>query len=159
MAFEIDNQYQDIANIKVIGVGGGGGNAIDRMAKAGVSGVELIAINTDQQALNRSLANQTLPIGQKVTSGRGAGAKPEVGAKAAEESHDEIVLADVVEYTRLVVVCLFDFGKEVIRVVCLSEVVLNVVVFGRYAQFDELSLERARLLEKAVDFTFNLHNL
>lgn len=91
MAFEIDNQYQDIANIKVIGVGGGGGNAIDRMAKAGVSGVELIAINTDQQALNRSLANQTLPIGQKVTSGRGAGAKPEVGAKAAEESHDEIV--------------------------------------------------------------------
>ena len=91
MAFEIDNQYQDIANIKVIGVGGGGGNAIDRMAKAGVSGVELIAINTDQQALNRSLANQTLPIGPKVTSGRGAGAKPEVGAKAAEESHDEIV--------------------------------------------------------------------
>ena len=91
MAFEIDNQYQDIANIKVIGVGGGGGNAIDRMAKSGVSGVELIAINTDQQALNRSLANQTLAIGQKVTSGRGAGAKPEVGEKAADESHDEIV--------------------------------------------------------------------
>ena len=91
MAFEIDNQYQDIANIKVIGVGGGGGNAVDRMAKAGVSGVELIAINTDQQALNRSLAGQTLAIGQKVTAGRGAGAKPEVGEKAADESHDEIV--------------------------------------------------------------------
>ena len=56
MAFEIDNQYQDITNIKVIGVGGGGGNAIDRMAKAGISGVELIAINTDKQALARSLA-------------------------------------------------------------------------------------------------------
>ncbi len=91
MAFEIDNQYQDIANIKVIGVGGGGGNAVDRMAKSGISGVELIAINTDQQALNRSLANSTLSIGQKVTSGRGAGAKPEIGQKSAEESRDAIV--------------------------------------------------------------------
>ncbi len=91
MAFEIDNQYQDIANIKVIGVGGGGGNAVDRMAKAGISGVELIAINTDQQALARSLAGSTLQIGQKVTSGRGAGAKPEVGQKSAEESRDSIV--------------------------------------------------------------------
>ncbi len=91
MSFEMDNQNQEIANIKVIGVGGGGGNAVDRMARSGISGVELIAINTDQQALNRSLANQTLAIGQKATSGRGAGAKPEVGEKAAEESHDEIV--------------------------------------------------------------------
>ncbi len=91
MAFEIDNQYQDIANIKVIGVGGGGGNAIDRMAKSGITGVELVAINTDQQALNRSLANSTLSIGQKVTAGRGAGAKPEIGQKSAEESRDAIV--------------------------------------------------------------------
>ena len=66
MAFEIDNQYQDIANIKVIGVGGGGGNAVDRMAKVGISGVELIAVNTDKQALARSLA-KPIPIGEKVT--------------------------------------------------------------------------------------------
>lgn len=92
MAFEIDNQYQDIANIKVIGVGGGGGNAVDRMAKAGISGVELIAVNTDKQALARSLA-KPISIGEKVTSGRGAGAKPEVGQKSAEESRDSIVEA------------------------------------------------------------------
>jgi cell division protein FtsZ len=93
MAFEINNEYQDIANIKVIGVGGGGGNAVDRMAKAGISGVELIAVNTDKQALTRSLADTKIQIGEKVTSGRGAGAKPEVGQKSAEESRDAIVEA------------------------------------------------------------------
>ncbi|MBR5245778.1 MAG: cell division protein FtsZ [Clostridia bacterium] len=93
MAFEINNEYQDIANIKVIGVGGGGGNAVDRMAKAGISGVELIAVNTDKQALARSLADAKIQIGEKVTSGRGAGAKPEVGQKSAEESRDAIVEA------------------------------------------------------------------
>ncbi len=93
MAFEINNEYQDIANIKVIGVGGGGGNAVDRMAKAGISGVELIAINTDKQALARSLADSKIQIGEKVTAGRGAGAKPEVGQKSAEESRDAIVEA------------------------------------------------------------------
>ncbi len=92
MAFENNNQYQDIANIKVIGVGGGGGNAVDRMAKAGIAGVELIAVNTDKQALARSLA-KPISIGEKVTSGRGAGAKPEVGQKSAEESRDLIVEA------------------------------------------------------------------
>ena len=93
MAFEIDNQYQDITNIRVIGVGGGGGNAIDRMAKAGIGGVELIAINTDKQALARSLADQKIQIGEKVTAGRGAGAKPEIGQKSAEESRDAIIEA------------------------------------------------------------------
>ena len=93
MAFEINNEYQDIANIKVIGVGGGGGNAVDRMAKAGISGVELIAVNTDKQALARSLADVKIQIGEKVTAGRGAGAKPEVGQKSAEESRDAIVEA------------------------------------------------------------------
>ena len=93
MAFEIDNQYQDVTNIRVIGVGGGGGNAIDRMAKAGIGGVELIAINTDKQALARSLADQKIQIGEKVTAGRGAGAKPEIGQKSAEESRDAIIEA------------------------------------------------------------------
>ncbi|MCH5191472.1 MAG: cell division protein FtsZ [Oscillospiraceae bacterium] len=93
MAFEIDNRYEDITNIKVIGVGGGGGNAIDRMSKSGITGVELIAINTDKQALARSLADQKIQIGEKVTAGRGAGAKPEVGQKSAEESRDAIIEA------------------------------------------------------------------
>ncbi len=91
MAFEINNEYQDIAKIKVIGVGGGGGNAVDRMARAGINGVELIAVNTDKQALARSLADSKIQIGEKVTSGRGAGAKPEVGQKSAEESRDAII--------------------------------------------------------------------
>lgn len=93
MAFEIDNQYEDITNIKVIGVGGGGGNAINRMGKAGISGVHLIAINTDKQALARSLAEEKIQIGEKVTAGRGAGAKPEIGQKSAEENRDAIIEA------------------------------------------------------------------
>ena len=93
MAFEIDNRYEDITNIKVIGVGGGGGNAINRMAKAGINGVELIAINTDKHVLGFSQATQKIQIGEKVTSGQGAGAKPEVGQKAAEESRDAIIEA------------------------------------------------------------------
>lgn len=102
MAFEIDNRYEDITNIKVIGVGGGGGNAIDRMSKAGITGVELIAINTDKQALSRSLADQKIQIGEKVTAGRGAGAKPEVGQKSAEESRDAII--EVLSGTQMVFV-------------------------------------------------------
>lgn len=93
MAFEIDNRYEDITKIKVIGVGGGGGNAINRMAKAGINGVELIAINTDKHVLSFSQATQKIQIGEKVTSGQGAGAKPEVGQKAAEESRDAIIEA------------------------------------------------------------------
>ena len=93
MAFEIDNRYEDITNIKVIGVGGGGGNAINRMAKAGINGVELIAINTDKHVLGFSQATQKIQIGEKVTSGQGAGAKPEIGQKAAEESRDAIIEA------------------------------------------------------------------
>ena len=90
MAYELDNEFQDVTNIKVIGVGGGGGNAINRMAQAGISGVELIAVNTDQQALMFSKTTNKIPIGEKLTQGRGAGAQPEVGRKAAEESRDKI---------------------------------------------------------------------
>lgn len=86
MAFEIDNQYEDITNIKVIGAGGGGGNAVNRMVKSGVNGVEFIAVNTDKHVLTFSQASQKIQIGEKVTAGRGAGAKPEIGQKAAEES-------------------------------------------------------------------------
>ncbi len=76
--------------IKVIGVGGGGNNAINRMIASGIRGVEFIAINTDTQALNRSTADTKIAIGQKTTGGLGAGANPEVGAIAAEESIDDI---------------------------------------------------------------------
>lgn len=78
------------ANIKVIGVGGGGNNAVNRMIQEGVSGVEFIVANTDTQALNNSAADVKIHLGPKVTRGLGAGAQPEVGRKAAEESEDKI---------------------------------------------------------------------
>jgi cell division protein FtsZ len=82
-----------IARIKVIGVGGGGGNAINRMIASDVSGVEFWTINTDAQALNQSSAPKRLQIGQKLTRGLGAGGNPAIGQKAAEESRDEIAQA------------------------------------------------------------------
>ena len=89
MPFEIDNE-NDVVQIKVVGVGGGGGNAIDRMIESGIKGVDFIAINTDQQALNRSMATEKVTIGDNSTKGKGAGAKPEMGSKAASESREKI---------------------------------------------------------------------
>lgn len=81
------------ANIKVIGVGGGGGNALNRMIEDGLKGVEFIAINTDQQALEESKAGTKIQIGEKLTRGLGAGANPEIGECSAEESKAEIAEA------------------------------------------------------------------
>ena len=81
------------ADIKVIGVGGGGGNAVNRMIKAGLSGVEFWALNTDVQVLQMSLAEHKIRIGSKLTNGLGAGGNPEKGEKSAEETRDEIVNA------------------------------------------------------------------
>lgn len=84
------------ANIKVVGVGGGGTNAINRMVEAGIKGVEFIAVNTDNQALMMSNADKTVHIGEEITRGLGAGANPEIGCQAAEESRDALreVLAE-----------------------------------------------------------------
>ena len=86
----------NLAVIKVVGVGGGGTNAVNRMVEAGIKGVEFIAVNTDRQALLLSDADKTIHIGDEITRGLGAGANPEVGAQAAEESRTEIreALAD-----------------------------------------------------------------
>lgn len=81
------------AQIKVIGVGGGGNNAVDRMIEKGLDGVEFITVNTDHQALARSGAPSKIQIGEKITRGLGAGANPEIGTKSAEESRDEILEA------------------------------------------------------------------
>lgn len=93
MPFEVNEMNSDIVKIKVIGVGGGGGNAINRMVDAGVRGVEFIAINTDRAALYLSKATQKIQIGEKSTKGQGAGADPAKGTDAAEESRDEITSA------------------------------------------------------------------
>jgi len=88
-----DVSFEQYATIKVVGVGGGGNNAINRMIEGGLQGVEFISINTDAQALQLSRSSRKIQIGQKLTKGLGAGANPEVGRAAAEESRDEIVQA------------------------------------------------------------------
>ena len=91
MEFDID--MEQFAQIKVIGVGGGGNNAVNRMIASGLKGVEFISINTDKQALFMSKANIKIQIGDKLTKGLGAGANPDIGEKAATESRDEIAQA------------------------------------------------------------------
>lgn len=93
MSFVLDEEMQNVTNIKVVGVGGGGGNAVNSMVEAGLQGVEFIVMNTDQQALLNSKATQKVQLGAKLTKGRGAGADPEIGQRAAEESKDEIASA------------------------------------------------------------------
>ena len=83
-------EFELLANIKVIGVGGGGNNAVNRMITAGVKGVEFIAVNCDAQALMLSKAETRIQIGEKLTKGLGAGSDPSVGEAAAEESKEEI---------------------------------------------------------------------
>ena len=87
---EFESNTDALARIKVIGVGGGGGNAVNRMIEHGVQGVDFIAVNTDAQALNLSKAEVKMQIGGKLTRGLGAGANPEVGKKAAEETREQI---------------------------------------------------------------------
>jgi cell division protein FtsZ len=93
MIFEHDDSMGSGVNIKVIGVGGGGNNAVNRMINTNIKGVEFVAINTDRQALRRNDAGVQLVIGEKVTKGFGAGANPDIGAQAAEESRAEVAEA------------------------------------------------------------------
>lgn len=93
MPFEVAEEMENVVQIKVVGVGGGGGNAVNRMVAAGVRGVEFIAINTDKAALFLSKADQKIQIGEKSAAGMGAGGNPDNGRAAAEESRDEIAAA------------------------------------------------------------------
>ncbi|MEB3284193.1 MAG: cell division protein FtsZ [Candidatus Sericytochromatia bacterium] len=90
---ERNDKLNNVANIKVIGVGGGGSNAVNRMIENGLTGVEFWTVNTDAQALALAKAERKLQIGQKITRGLGAGGNPEVGRKAAEESREDLVEA------------------------------------------------------------------
>ena len=92
--YEMDEKMMDgTATIKVIGIGGAGSNAVNRMVEAGIRGVEFIAINTDRQALQTSKAGTKIQIGEKITRGLGAGANPDIGAQSAEESKAEVTEA------------------------------------------------------------------
>ena len=90
MEFDFEQVYDSGVSIKVIGVGGGGNNAVNRMISTNIRGVEFVAINTDSQVLDSSCAAKKIIIGDKVTRGKGAGANPEIGKKSAEESIEEI---------------------------------------------------------------------
>jgi len=100
MAFDLDIGSDTVVNIKVLGVGGGGNNVVNRMINTGMRGVEFIAINTDKQALKASSATQKIQIGEKLTKGQGAGSNPEVGRKSAEESRS--LIAKALEGTNMV---------------------------------------------------------
>lgn len=91
--FDIGTEIEQFANIKVVGVGGGGNNAVNRMIEEGLDGVEFVAVNTDAQALMASNAGVTIRIGEKITRGLGAGSNPEIGYEAAEENKEEIAQA------------------------------------------------------------------
>ena len=90
MAFGMDMGPDSVVNIKVIGVGGGGNNVVNRMVRTGTKGVDFIAVNTDKQALSVSSATYKIQIGEKLTNGQGAGSDPEVGRKSAEENRNQI---------------------------------------------------------------------
>ena len=85
-----ESLQERVVKIKVIGVGGAGNNVINRMIESGVDGVEFIAVNTDKQDLNKSVCKNKIQIGEKLTNGMGAGSKPEIGKKSAEESRAAI---------------------------------------------------------------------
>jgi cell division protein FtsZ len=93
LVFDIGTEIEQFANIKVIGVGGGGNNAVNRMIEEGLDGVEFVAINTDAQALMSSNAGVTIRIGERITRGLGAGSDPEIGYQAADENKEEIAQA------------------------------------------------------------------
>ena len=97
--YEIVDNIENHVKIKVVGVGGGGNNAVERMIKSMVKGVEFISVNTDKQVLSISNADKTIQIGEKLTKGQGAGADPEKGKKAAEESIEETIEESAVEST------------------------------------------------------------
>src|ERR671931_396488 len=93
MIFELEETVTQNARMKVVGVGGGGGNALNRMIDEHVGGVEFISVNTDAQALLNNKADVKVQIGKKLTRGLGAGARPEIGRQAIEENRDEVARA------------------------------------------------------------------
>ncbi|NLF34601.1 MAG: cell division protein FtsZ, partial [Clostridiales bacterium] len=100
MAFGLDTGPETVVTIKVVGVGGGGSNVVNRMVTSGTKGVDFIAVNTDKQALSVSGATYKIQIGEKLTGGQGAGSNPEVGRKSAEESRSQ--LSKIMEETDMV---------------------------------------------------------
>ena len=136
----IDTSFSREAKICVIGVGGGGNNAVDRMIADGILGVEFVAVNTDSQVLRKSQAPVRIQIGEKLTKGLGAGGKPDVGKRAAEESQD--IIADLVEGMDMVFITAGMGGgtgtgaAPIIAAVCKGKNVLTVGVVTKPFTFE-----------------------
>lgn len=156
--FGMDND--SFATIKVIGIGGGGCNAVDRMIEHGVKGIEFITINTDNQSLSRTKATNKLQIGEKITRGLGAGANPEIGEKAASESREEI--AKMITGTDMLFITAGmgggtgTGGAPIISQIAKEEGILTVGIVTRPFRFEGsrrmMNAERGiRELEKHVD--------
>ncbi|MDR1704613.1 MAG: cell division protein FtsZ [Clostridiales bacterium] len=139
---DIDTSFGRTAKICVIGVGGGGNNAVDRMIEDGIEGVEFVAVNTDSQVLRKSLATRRIQIGEKLTRGLGAGGQPEIGKRAAEESVDAI--AESIDGMDMVFITAGMGGgtgtgaAPVIAGICKSKGVLTVGVVTKPFDFEGL---------------------
>jgi len=141
------------ALIKVVGVGGGGSNAVDRMIEEGISGVEFIALNTDGQALMRSQASQRIRLGEKATKGLGAGGDPEIGERAAEESIDELYNllqgSDMVFVTAGMGGGTGTGGTSIVAKVARDQGALTIGVVTRPFTFE--GAQRSRVAEAGID--------
>ena len=153
MGFEIAADFESVVQIKVIGVGGGGGNAVNRMIKSEIKGVEFIAINTDKHVLLQSQATHKIQIGEKVTKGQGAGARPEIGQRAAEESKD--IITDALKGTDMVFITA-GMGAPIIANLAKEMGILTVGIVTKPFAFEgkkrmEQAEEGIRELAKNVD--------
>ena len=162
MAFEMETGPENVVNIKVVGVGGGGNNVVNRMVRTGARGVDFVAVNTDKQALNVSAATYKIQIGEKLTHGQGAGSDPEVGRKSAEESRNQI--AKALEDTDMVFITAGMGGgtgsgaAPVVARLAKAKGILTVGVVTKPFQFE--GRKRMETAESAVeDFTNSVDSI
>ena len=153
MSFELEENYESGVKIKVIGVGGGGNNAVNHMINENVRGVDFIVINTDKQVLIQSKAVEKIAIGEKITKGHGAGSNPEIGVKAAEESEEEIATAirgaDMVFITAGMGGGTGTGAAPVIARIARSQDILTVGIVTRPFAFE--GQKRAQQADKGID--------
>jgi cell division protein FtsZ len=152
-SFEVKPKIETFARIKVIGVGGGGHNAIHRMMETGIKGVEFVAINTDAQALHNSQADHKIHIGKTITRGLGAGMNPDIGRAAAEESKQEIL--DVIRNADMIFITCGEGGgtgtgaAPVVAELAKKTGILTVAVVTKPFAFE--GAKRRELAEKGLD--------
>lgn len=167
MAKIVNPTVETAANIKVIGIGGSGKNALNHMVESNVKGVEFIAINTDTQDLHNCLADKKIHIGKNLTRGLGAGMDPEVGRKAAEETKEEITEAikgaDMVFITGGLGGGTFTGASSVVASICKNEGILTIAVatkpfFFEGSQRGKIADEGLEALEKEVDALITIPN-